>query len=86
MPHNVAPGANGVDNYKELLQEAKKNEDKIIKMQANVRGFLQRKVHKQANEFADPKPNISHRSGREKIAGNKNMLQNKGKPVLQGNS
>jgi hypothetical protein len=36
--------------------EAKKNEKQIIQMQANVRGFLQRKVNKIANDFVDPKP------------------------------
>jgi hypothetical protein len=30
----------------ELMKEAKKNEEKIVKMQANVRGFLSRKVNK----------------------------------------
>ena len=39
----------------ELMQEAKKNEQKIIKMQAKVRGFLHRKnYNKQVDD--DPKP------------------------------
>jgi len=35
------------DKFDELMSEAKKNEGKIVKMQANVRGFLSRKAHKQ---------------------------------------
>jgi hypothetical protein len=34
------------EHLEELMKEAKKNEDKIVKMQANVRGFLSRKVNK----------------------------------------
>lgn len=37
------------------MKEAKKNEDKIVKMQANVRGFLSRKVNKK-EDIKDPKP------------------------------
>ena len=29
----------------DLMKEAKKNESKIVKMQANVRGFLSRKIN-----------------------------------------
>jgi len=38
------------------MEHAKKNVKKIVKMQANVRGFLQRKVNKIANDIVDPKP------------------------------
>jgi hypothetical protein len=37
------------EQLEELMKEAKKNEDKIVKMQANVRGFLSRKVNKKPN-------------------------------------
>lgn len=45
----------------DLMKEAKKNEDKIVKMQANVRGFLSRKVNKK-EDIKDPKPQLSNRS------------------------
>lgn len=35
----------GTRDMDELMKEAKKNEEKIIKMQAKVRGFLHRKNH-----------------------------------------
>ena len=53
-------------------------------MQGIVRGFLQRKVNKIANDILDPKPQMSNRS-RQKVAGGKQM-ENKGKPVMNGNS
>ena len=34
------------EQFDELMSEAKKNEGKIVKMQANVRGFLSRKANK----------------------------------------
>lgn len=43
-------------NYKEAIELAKRNESKVIKLQSVVRGFLQRKVNKMANELIDPKP------------------------------
>jgi hypothetical protein len=48
----------------ELMKEALKNEGKIVKMQANVRGFLSRKVNKKPlnPDIADPKPQLSNRS------------------------
>lgn len=55
-----------------------------MKLQAVIRGFLQRKVNKIANDFVDPKPKQSHRS-REKLPGGKNM-ENKGRPLMKGNS
>jgi len=45
----------------DLMREAKKNEGKIVKMQANVRGFLSRKVHKKA-DLRDAKPQLSNRN------------------------
>lgn len=59
-----------------------RNEPKIIKIQGIVRGFLQRKVNRMANEFIEPKPQVSHRS-REKFGGGHFML-NKGKPLPAG--
>ena len=67
-----------------VLDHARKNTDSIIKLQALFRGYLQRKVNKIANDFVDPKPQLSHRS-RGKAAGGKSM-ENKGKLVLKGNS
>lgn len=43
------------------MKEAKKNEEKIIKMQANVRGFLSRKVNKK-EDIKDARPQLSNRS------------------------
>lgn len=68
----------------EILGAAKKHEKQVIKLQAHVRGFLQRKVNKIANDFVDPKPQHSHRS-RDKLPGGKKM-ENKGKPLMNGNS
>ena len=45
----------------DLMREAKKNEGKIVKMQANVRGFLSRKVNKK-EDLRDPKPQLSNRN------------------------
>jgi hypothetical protein len=69
----------------ELMKEAKKNESKIVKMQANVRGFLSRKVNKKAgnNDIGDPKPQLSNRSKNKQ--GGRGMSDNKGKAVA-GNS
>jgi hypothetical protein len=66
------------------MEKAKQNTDQVIKIQANVRGFLQRKVNKIANDLVEPKPQQSHRS-KDKLAGGKQM-ENKGKPLLNGNS
>jgi len=38
----------------ELLKHAKDNEVKIVKMQARVRGYLQRKNNKMQNDLIDP--------------------------------
>ena len=70
----------------ELMREAKKNEDKIVKMQANVRGFLSRKGNNRERnaDMGDPKPQLSNRSRNKQ--GGRNMLENKGKAVMKGNS
>lgn len=65
--------------------EAKKNEDKIKKVQANIRGFLQRKNNKIIKAYEDPKPQLSHRSQKDKYAGGKNFI-NKGKIDFSPNS
>ena len=64
------------------MREAKKNEGKIVKMQANVRGFLSRKVNKK-EDMKDARPQLSNRSmGKQ---GGRNMQNNKGN-VVKGNS
>jgi hypothetical protein len=65
-----------------LLEEAKKNESKVIKMQANIRGFIQRKAYRKSNDFVDPKPLLSKRS-HNKLPGAQ-MLGDKGRPIIQG--
>lgn len=52
----AAPEANNKQALEDLMTTAKENEVKIVKMQARVRGFLQRKVNKKANDVCDPKP------------------------------
>jgi hypothetical protein len=67
------------------MKDAKQNEDKIINMQAKVRGFLQRKnIDKNKNKDDEAKPQSSRR-GKEKLAGGKIMVYNKGKPIERGN-
>ena len=66
------------------MQDAKKNEGRIVKMQANVRGFLSRKANKQSNDFVDPKPLLSKRSNSKMPGGH--LLGDKGRPLLHGNS
>jgi len=51
-----------------ILKLAKAKEKKIIKLQAVVRGYLQRRINKMALDFVDPQAENSHR-GREKCAG-----------------
>ena len=64
------------------MKEAKNNESKIVKMQANVRGFLSRKINKK-EDLKDPKPQLSNRSLNKQ--GGRNMVENKGN-VVKGNS
>jgi hypothetical protein len=67
------------EQFDELMSEAKKNEGKIVKMQANVRGFLSRKANKQ-QDFLDPKPMLSKRSNKKMPGGG--IMGDKGRPIL----
>jgi hypothetical protein len=82
----AAPEPNTVKDteMKALMKLSKENEPKVVKVQAHVRGYLQRKVNKIAKDLVDPRPQLSHRS-RDKMPGGKNMAENKGK-VVPGNS
>jgi hypothetical protein len=46
-----------------VIKSIKKNDvDKIVKIQANFRGFMQRRVNRHIHEIYDVEANISHRS------------------------
>jgi hypothetical protein len=77
---NGAAADNANDKFKDAMAIAKKNEKKILKLQAVVRGFLQRKVNKLLKDVMEQK-NQSNRS-REKVpSGN---VFSKGKPLPNG--
>jgi len=42
--------------FKSLLKISKKDEKKVIKVQAVIRGYLSRKVNALANDMVDPRP------------------------------
>ena len=58
--NNMVPPAQ--PELKQAIEDGKKNIKSIIKMQGIVRGYLQRKVNKIANDIMDPKPQMSNRS------------------------
>jgi hypothetical protein len=67
------------------MATAKKNIDVIIKLQARIRGYLLRKNNKLVRDMQDAKPKSSNR-GAIKLPGKFKMVDNKGKPILNGNS
>ena len=67
------------------MATAKKNEDLIINLQAKVRGFLLRKNNKLVSDLLDAKPKSSNR-GISNLPGKFKMVDNKGKPMMNGNS
>ena len=83
----AAPTVNQNDKgIKQALLDAKDQEDKLVLLQASVRGYLQRKENKQNKGMEEPPPLLSNRSYFRKAGGNK-LLKNKGKaPIFGENS
>lgn len=69
---------------KDAETRAKRNEAKVIKIQALVRGFIQRKHDRNLRDVLHPAPKMSHRSNFR--AGGSNVLQNKGKANITNNN